>query len=91
MSESVHVLALRKMNEDAAMNEVMIKLVSVLGDKNVFCQNDRVSKALGEMGEKTATNELITKLVSALGDENVFVRNRARQALEEMGENAATN
>jgi HEAT repeat protein len=78
------------MGKKAATNEVITKLVSVVGDESDDVRRNAWN-ALEKMGEKAAMNEVITKLVSALGDERDYVRGSACDALVKMDEKAAMN
>ena len=78
------------MGEKAATDEVIEKLVSALGDQNVWVRSS-ACEALCSMGEKAATNEVTEKLVSALGDDDYSVKMSACEALYSMGEKAATD
>ncbi|CAF1114467.1 unnamed protein product [Rotaria sordida] len=78
------------MGEKAATNDVIIGLITTLGDENwgiqcVACE------ALGKMGEKAATNNVINGLMTALGNDIEHVRENACKALGKIGEKAPTN
>jgi hypothetical protein len=69
------------MGEKAATDEVITKLVSVLGD-----HSDRVRMhacfALGNMGEKAAKNEVIRKLGDIVINNSNYDRREAASAIE---------
>jgi HEAT repeat protein len=78
------------MGEKAATNEVINRLLLILGDADDAVRSS-VCQALGEMGEKAATNEVINRLLLLLGDTDYLVRSGACLALGKIGEKAATN
>jgi predicted CopG family antitoxin len=78
------------MGEKAATNEVINRLLLLLGDTNDSIRSSAYA-ALGKMGEKAANNEVINRVLLLLDDTNDSVRNSACEALGEMGEKAATS
>ena len=83
-------IALGKIGEKAATNEVISQLVKALRDEKEIVRRDACI-ALGKIGETAATNEVISQLVKALRDEKETVRRDACIALGKIGETAATN
>jgi hypothetical protein len=78
------------LGEKAATNEVINKLLHLLGSTN-YSVRISACQALGEIGEKAETNEVINSLLALLDDTDGSVRSRACQVLEKMGEEAATD
>jgi len=78
------------MGEKAATNEVVNRLVILLGDTNYYVRWNACS-ALLKIAEKAATNEAINKVVVLLGDTDDRIRSFACSALGDMGQKAATN
>jgi hypothetical protein len=78
------------MGEKGATNEVINRLLLLLGDTNNSVRWSAYV-ALGKMGEKAATNEVINSLLTLLGDTDYWVRSDACRALGKMGEKGATN
>jgi hypothetical protein len=76
------------MGERAATNEVINRLLLLLGDTNAPVRRSAF-KALGKMGERAANNEVINRLLRLLGHTDYWVRRDSCEALNKSGEIAA--
>ncbi|CAF3515172.1 unnamed protein product [Adineta steineri] len=82
--------AVCKMGEKVATNEVIKKLIILLGDTNSSVKRNAV-EALGRMGEKAVTDDVINELVNLLDETDKSVKRSTCEALGRMGEKAATD
>lgn len=83
-------VALGKMDEKAATNEVINRPLVLLDDTNVEVRRS-ARNVLGGMGENAATTEVINRFMILLGDSNDEIRVSACNVLGGMGEKVAAN